>query len=125
MDKLVVDDDVKKKEEHDRRLLRKEIAMGVVAIIICVMLALLAIYANIDDKLRIAIISVDIIIAVSITLYAIRIEQIAGYYECPKCHYKYIPKYLSVLLAMHINRTRYMKCPQCGKRSWQKKVLRK
>ena len=28
-------------------------------------------------------------------------------------------------LAMHIGRTRYMKCPECGKWSWQKKFLSK
>ena len=42
-----------------------------------------------------------------------------------KCHHKYIPKYSSVLWAMHVNRTRYMKCPKCNQRSWQKKVITK
>ena len=54
--------------------------------------------------------------------YAIRIEQIAGYYECSNCHYKYIPTYKSVLLSMHVNRIRKMKCPNCNKKSWQKKL---
>ena len=57
--------------------------------------------------------------------FAIRIEQTAGYYECQKCHHKYIPTYSSVLFAMHMNRTRYMKCPKCNQRSWQRKVLTK
>ena len=30
----------------------------------------------------------------------------------------------SVLFAMHVNRIHYMKCPHCGKRHWQKKVLK-
>lgn len=51
--------------------------------------------------------------------------QLAGYYECRKCNYKYIPSYNSVLFAMHTGRTRYMKCPHCGKKSWQKKVISK
>ena len=55
----------------------------------------------------------------------IKIEQTAGYYECAKCHHKYIPTYSNVLWAMHINRTRYMKCPKCNQRSWQKKVISK
>ena len=29
----------------------------------------------------------------------------------------------SVLWAMHVNRTRYLKCPKCEKKSWNKKVL--
>jgi NAD-dependent SIR2 family protein deacetylase len=53
----------------------------------------------------------------------IRIEQTAGYYECNKCHEKYVPKYHSVLFAMHFGRTRFMKCPKCNKYSFQKKVI--
>ena len=59
------------------------------------------------------------------TPFALRIEQTAGYYECNKCHYKYVPEYSSVLWAMHINRTRYMKCPKCTKYSWNRKVFQK
>ena len=33
--------------------------------------------------------------------------------------------YWQTNLAPHMGRTRYMKCPECGKRSWQKKVLSK
>ena len=33
------------------------------------------------------------------------------------------PPYLNVFWAMHLGRTRYMKCPNCGKYSWNKKVL--
>ncbi|MCH5321791.1 MAG: DNA-binding protein, partial [Eubacterium sp.] len=57
--------------------------------------------------------------------FALKIEQTAGYYECNNCHYKYVPTYKSVFFAMHINRTRYMKCPKCKKRSWNKKVITK
>ena len=57
--------------------------------------------------------------------FALRIEQVAGYYKCGVCGQTYVPKYGSVSFAMHMGRTRYLKCPACGKRSWQKKVLRK
>jgi DNA-directed RNA polymerase subunit RPC12/RpoP len=52
-------------------------------------------------------------------------EQKAGYYECKECHQTFVPTYLQVLFAPHINRTRYMKCPHCGKRAYQKKVISK
>ena len=57
--------------------------------------------------------------------FALRIEQKAGYYACRHCGHRHVPTYASVFWAMHVNRTRYMRCPQCGKRSWQKKVLRR
>ena len=52
------------------------------------------------------------------------IEQKAGYYECGECHHKYVPEYKNMLWAPHMGRTRYMKCPKCGMKSWQKKVIR-
>ncbi len=55
--------------------------------------------------------------------FAIRIEQIAGFYECKNCGHRYIPKYSSVFFAMHSGRTRYLKCPNCEKRTWNKKVI--
>lgn len=55
----------------------------------------------------------------------LRIEQKAGYYECQHCGHKYVPSYQQVFFAMNNGRTRYMKCPECGQKSWQKKVLSK
>jgi hypothetical protein len=77
------------------------------------------------DWIRIVLIISGFVPFIIGILFAIRIEQIAGYYECQKCHHKYVPTYKSVLFAMHVNRTRYMKCPKCYKRSWNKKVLTK
>ena len=52
-------------------------------------------------------------------------QNTTGYYECPNCHNRYVPTFWQTNLAPHIGRTRYMKCPECGKRSYQKKVLTK
>jgi len=57
--------------------------------------------------------------------FALKIETETGYYECQKCHHKYVPKYNKVYFAMHIGTTRYMKCPKCNQRSWQKKIMSK
>ena len=56
--------------------------------------------------------------------FCIAIEKDVGYYECKHCHDKHIPSYMQIYGAMHMGRTRYMKCLKCGKRSWQKKVLK-
>ena len=45
--------------------------------------------------------------------------------ETQKCHHKYVPKYSQVYFAMHSGTTRYMKCPKCNKKSWQRKTLSK
>ena len=118
-------DMVKQKEQSDNRLLKMEIVIGVLASLVLFILIFVASFVEMADWLRILLIITGLIPFMIGILFAIRIEQTAGYYECQKCHHKYIPTYSSVLWAMHINRTRYMKCPKCSQRSWQKKVITK
>lgn len=118
-------DIVKQKEESDKRILTMEIAMGVASIIIFLILVMTASLIEIQDWVRLLIIIPSTIFIFIVCLLLLRIEQTAGYYECQKCHYKYVPTYSSLLFAMHINRTRYIRCPKCNKKSWQKKVISK
>ena len=99
--------------------------LGVLISIVFFVLIFIASFVEMEDWLRVTLIVTGFIPFIIMIPFAIKIEQIAGYYECQKCHHKYIPTYSSVLWAMHINRTRYMKCPKCNQRSWQKKVISK
>lgn len=116
---------VRQKEEADRQLLFIEIVVGVVCVAIMFALAMVASFAPIEEWLRITLIIVGFLPLVILVPFMIRIEQVAGYYECGKCGHCYIPEYKSVFMSMHMGRTRYMKCPNCKKKSWQKKVLTK
>ena len=116
---------VKEKERADERLLSVEIVMGVVGVILCLALIFVACYVPMTDWLRIVLGGIGFVFIFVIAFCLLKIEQVAGYYECEHCHHKYVPTYQSVLWAMHINRTRYMKCPECRKWSWQKKVISK
>ena len=53
--------------------------------------------------------------------FCLLIEKDAGFYECKHCGCKHIPTYKQVLWSMHSGRTRFIKCPKCNKKSWQKK----
>ena len=116
---------IKVKEQRDKELLTLEIFIGVIVSIMMFLCIMVASFVQMGDWIRIILIIFGTIpFAIGIG-YAIRIEQTAGYYECSNCHYKYIPTYKSVLFSMHINKTRKMKCPNCNKRSWHKKVISK
>ena len=116
---------VKQKEAADKRLLSLEIFIGVLVTAVFLALVFVAAFMSMADWLRIVLIMIGVIpFAIGIA-YMLRIEQTAGYYECAKCGHRYVPAYRSVLWAMHVNRTRYMRCPKCGEKSWQKKVLSK
>ena len=116
---------VRQKEESDRRMLAFEIVIGVLSVVILLGFNLIAAYLPMDTWLRITFAVGGFVIGLIGLFFAVRIEQTAGYYECAKCHHKYVPRYASALFAMHMGRTRYMKCPHCGKRSWQKKRVGK
>lgn len=116
---------VQQKELADKRLLSLEILIGAMTTIVFLSLVFIASFVQMDAWLRILLIILGAVqFFISVT-YALKIEQVAGYYECSKCHHKYVPTFKSVLLAMHSGRTRYMKCPQCGQKSWQKKRVSK
>ena len=57
--------------------------------------------------------------------YALKLEVSVGAYKCKNCGYKIVPTYTQALNAMHMGTTRYLKCPECGKHTWCKKVLEK
>lgn len=115
----------KQKEETDKLLLKLEIIIGVIVVTAFLVTMGIAAYADMEDNVRYILIAVAAIPFFAITFVMVGIEQKAGYYECQECHNRYVPTYASVVCAMHMGRTRYMRCPECGKKSWQKKVISK
>jgi len=116
---------VKQKEASDKRLLNMEIVLGVSGTILFLAAILCAAFLDLQIWARIVTIASAFILFLLMCFFLIRIEQVTGYYECKHCHHRYVPTYMQANMAMHFGRTRYMKCPNCGKKSWQKKVLSK
>ena len=116
---------IKQKEQADKRLLSVEVFIGITATIVLFALIFVAAFIQMETWLKISLIVFGFILFLAGCFYALRIEQVAGYYECKHCKHRYVPTYKAVNMAMHMGRTRYMRCPQCEKKSWQKKVLSK
>lgn len=116
---------VKQKERADKNLLTLERFVGVVAFVFLLALTMLAGLAPMEEWLRLTLILIGLAPILIATPFMLRIEQTAGYYECAKCGHKHIPTYKSVFWAMHKGRTRYMRCPECHQKSWQKKRISK
>jgi DNA-directed RNA polymerase subunit RPC12/RpoP len=116
---------VKQKEQADKRLLSLEVFIGITGTVMLLVLLFVAAYVTMADWLRIVLIVIGFFLFLAGCFYALRIEQTAGYYECAKCHHRYVPTYKAVNRAPHMGRTRKMRCPACGQKSWQKKVLSK
>ena len=90
-------------------------------------IGILALAVNLLEKgfLLGTIICASTVLFVIAGFIALKFELDAGYYECKKCHHKFTPTYKEALFAMHMSTTRYLKCPECHKKSWAKKVLSK
>ena len=116
---------VKEKEKADKKMLTMEFALGVPAVIMFFGLIIIAAFVFMETWLRIVIIVSAFAMFLTACFFALRIEQVAGYYECKHCKHKYVPTYKQVVSAPHYGRIRYMKCPKCSKMSWQKKVINK
>ena len=114
-----------KKENTDKKLL---IRAGIVAICSLVLLfvpIILAVSLPMKDWQKGLLVISGGILAIVGLFYAVELERIAGYYVCKKCGEKYVPTRKVMWFAPHMGRIRWMKCPNCGKRSWQKKTLKK
>lgn len=72
----------------------------------------------------VAIIAVCIVFLIP-AFYAFKLEMSVGAYKCKRCAHKFVPTYSEALCVPHLGTTRYLKCPECNKRSWCKKVLDK
>ena len=111
----------RQKEEGDRRLLKLEKIVGFLFVTYFIFILLTMNYLVekniISENMFLFIVIISLVYIVVMGSVLLKVEQIAGYYECGKCHNKYIPTYKSVNLAPHLGRTRYMKCPKCNKKS--------
>ena len=112
-------------ERHNRRLLGMEWVVGLTCTLAFMILHFAALYAVESTPWRAAMLVAAWVILLVGACCALKLEQEAGYYECPHCGERYIPTMKAVFFAPHIGRTRWMKCPRCGERHFQKKVLTK
>ena len=116
---------IKEKERKDRQLLALEWVIGILSVAILLIPVIIASYIPMEEWQRVVtVLSGFIPCLVGIT-FAIKIEQTAGYYECKHCKHRYVPTLGAVIFAPHMGRTRKMKCPECGEKSWQRKVITK
>ena len=115
----------KEKQESDKRLLKFEMFLMVISLIVFPGITAISVFVIKEEWLKILLIVSALLVLVASAIVGVRIEQKAGYYVCEACGHKHVPSFKSTLFAMHIGRTRYLKCPNCGKTTWNKKVIEK
>ena len=115
----------KQEIKQTKKMFFYENVIGIGSTIAFIILIFMSVYLIKDQPIKILVFLLAFLFLITGVSIALKIETEEGYYECQKCHHKYIPGYRQVYFAMHLGRTRYMKCPHCQKRSWQKKIYSK
>ena len=115
----------KQEIKQTKKMFFYENVIGIGSTIAFIILIFMSVYLIKDQPIKILMFLLAFLFLITGVSIALKIETEEGYYECQKCHHKYIPSYRQVYFAMHLGRTRYMKCPHCQKRSWQKKIYSK
>ena len=115
----------KKEEAQNKKMMMYEMVIGCISSITFLILVFTLSFAVENVIAKVILFALAFLILIIGVSFALKIETETGYYECKICHNKYIPKYSQVYFAMHYGTTRYLKCPKCNKRSWNKKVLTK
>lgn len=115
----------KQEVKQTKKMFFYENVIGIGSTIIFAILIFMSVYFVENGGIKILLFIFAFLFLITGVSIALKIETEEGYYECQKCHHKYIPSYRQIYFAMHIGRTRYMKCPHCQKRSWQKKIYSK
>ncbi len=117
---------VKEKENKDKHLLTLEWVIGILSVLVLFIPLYIGLYLPIEKEWIKAVICLSGLIPCLVGIFfAMKIEQVAGYYECKCCGNRYVPTFKAINFSLHFGRTRYLKCPKCGRRSWQNKVISK
>jgi transcriptional regulator with XRE-family HTH domain len=56
---------------------------------------------------------------------ALKLEVEAGYYECKNCHHMFVPNYKEIILVLQTPTRRLLKCSECNKWTWCKKISKR
>ena len=99
-----------------------ENVIGYMSTIPFLILCFIASYVEMPTWTRVVLIVLGLALVIVGVSFYLKIETEAGKYECKHCGHHYVPKYSNVYFAIHLGRTRYMTCPKCHKKSWQKKI---
>ena len=118
-------DPLQQEEIDNKKKMDKLWIILITSLVLYIGIVMVTVYTLGEGTLSGIIISSSTVIFVFVAFYTLKLEVEIGYYECNKCHHRYKPSYVKALFAPHINTTRYMRCPECDKISWSKKVMTK
>ena len=78
-----------------------------------------------EGVLQLVLVSVICVLFLIPCFYALKLEVSVGAYKCKECGCEIVPTYKQAMMAIHRGFTRHLYCPNCNKRTWCKKIVKK
>lgn len=130
----LTDSDYKQKTEEiimdlvrEREESKKKIILAVIVCVIGILggcaLFMVSGLAQLETWTRVTLIVIAMIVMFGCIGVACALEMSAGTFECRHCHTRFVPSAGAYIAGMHTLTTRWLKCPECGKKSMCKRRL--
>ena len=87
-------------------------------------LVLIAGFAELHAAVRLLLIAIALVVICSVVAVTVVIAVNTEIFECEACGEKFVPTLSSYIMGPHTLSRRYLKCPHCGKKSWNKSNIR-
>ena len=115
-------------ESKNKKILILNRIITFLGVVIYLLIVLAAIFIEMPMVIRNTIMAIALVILLLFGVYNLNIIRKTGYYECQECKHQYIPTFNQMFFGMSgITKGDIwqMKCPNCKKKCWHKKVLTK
>lgn len=113
-----------KEQEQNRRTYVIAEAAGISSLAAFLTLLVVVFYTDvIAVPVKIALIAVACLVLTCGLMTVTYVDCKVGYYHCDHCGKDFVPGYAAYFLGFHTVRYRFLRCPDCGKHSYCKKVM--
>ena len=118
----VIMDLIKERTESKKKLILGGIVCFVTILAGCT-LVMVSGLLDMDAWVRFTLIGIAVVVMAGGIGVAAALEMGAGTFECRHCHTRFVPTAGEYIAGAHSLTTRWLKCPECGKKSLCKKRL--
>lgn len=113
---------VREKEDSKKKIILSVIA-AVTSLLAAVTIIVIAGSFEMDTPIRALLIAIGIVVMSGGIIVAAALEMNAGTFECRHCKHRFVPTTGAYIAGLHSITTRYLRCPECGKKSYCKRRL--
>lgn len=113
--------------EINKNRFKSSIITGVISLVAFLTLVMIVIIytAVISEIAKLILVAIACAILFAGIYVVVHEQRSIGYYKCPECNNYFVPSMKGYILAPHVVNKRLLRCPQCGKESYCKKVMSK